>query len=167
MMRMYDTNNLIQTWQPRILRIRATISGLDHPCIPFALLKYDPLPPFLRSKDITSNLVQPCIRGIYCTYETWQRAFAALSEEQRFFLYAWSASGKASPRVVQEAALIIGIATPGPHYKRWLTTGALRRQGEIVAWRVEIAMLPSSERVAEIVLSEENMLRLLSYASST
>jgi hypothetical protein len=156
---MYDTDNRIRTWQPRILRVRATISGLDYPCIPFALLKHDPLPLFLRSEDISSKTG--------CIYEAWQHTLGALSEERCFFLYAWSASNKASPKVVQAAALIVGVAAPGPRYKRWLTTCALRRQGEIVAWRVEIAMLPSSERVTEIVLGEANMLRLSSYSSST
>ena len=142
-------------WKPRILRVRTAISGLDSLCIPFAILKHDPLPPFLRLLG----------GGKYCAgtlaaCEAWQQAFAALSEEQRFFLYAWSANGKASPRMVEAAALIVGIATPGPHYKRWLTTCALSRQGEIIAWRAEIATLPTSERVTEIVLSEENMLHL-------
>lgn len=157
-MSMYDTDNHIQVWEPRVLRIRATISGLDNPCIPFAILQHDPLPPFLRrTKEQFIGTLTMC--------ELWQRAFAALNEEQHFFLYAWSANGKASPRMIEAAALIVGIATPGPHYKRWLTTGALIWHGEIVAWRAEIAMQPEQRRMTDIVLSEENMLRLESYAS--
>lgn len=157
---MYDTNQRIQIWEPRVLRVRATISELDNPCIPFAILKHDPLPPFLRrTKEQFIGTLTMC--------ELWQQAFAALNEEQRFFLYAWSANGKASPRMVEEAALIMGVATPGPHYKRWLTTGALSRHGEIVAWRAEISMQPEQGCMTEIVLSEENMLRLSSPHPST
>lgn len=155
MMRMYDTDYRLQTWEPRILRIRAAINGLDSLCIPFAILKHDPLPPFLYQCGAGEQRT-----GTLSACEAWQQAFVALSEEQRFFLYAWSTNGKASPRMVEAAALIVGIATPGPHDKRWLTTYALSRQGEIVAWRAEIAMQPASKRVTEIVLNEENMLRL-------
>jgi len=157
MMRMYNTDHRGQTWEPRILRVRATISGLHSLCIPFAILMHDPLPPFLRLRDTTEHAAETLTAG-----ELWQQAFSALSEEQRFFLYAWNTARKASPRMVEAAALIIGVATPGPHDRRWLTTYALSRQGEIVAWRAEIAMLPAPERVTEIVLSEENMLRLCS-----
>lgn len=157
MMRMYNTDYRVQIWEPRILRVRTAIRGLDSLCIPFAILKHDPLPPFLHQRGAREQRA-----GTFTACEAWQQAFAALSEEQRFFLYAWSAPCKASPRMVEAAALIVGIATPGPHYKRWLTTYALSRQSEVVAWRVEIAMLPAPERVTEIVLSEENMLRLCS-----
>ena len=187
MLKVNQINHNIAAWEPRILRIRATISGLDNPCIPFAILKHDPLPPFLRLRDMMPILEDCCSRGIYdastqsqayelgginaaatpTMSELWQQAFAALNEEQRFFLYAWSASGKASPRTIEAAELIIGVATPGPHYKRWLTTGALCRQGEIVAWRAEIPMQLERECMIEIVLSEENMLRLSSSHPST
>ena len=154
-LRVNHINHNRPIWEPRILRIRATISGLDSLCIPFAILKHDPLPPFLHQRGAREQRA-----GMLTACEAWQQAFVALSEEQRFFLYAWSANGKASPRMVEAAALIVGIATPGPHDKRWLTTCALSRQGEIIAWRAEVATLPTSERVTEIVLSEENMLRL-------
>ena len=159
-LRVNHTNHRIQTWEPRILRVRTTISGLDSPCIPFAILKHDPLPPFLRLRDTTEHL-----EATLTACELWQQAFSALGEEQRFFLYAWSALDKASPRLVLAASLIVGVATSGPYYKRWLTTYALSRQGENVAWRAEIKMPPAPERVTEIVLSEENMLHLSPYAS--
>lgn len=161
----------IAAWESRVLRVRTTISGLDNPYIPFAILKHDPLPPFLRAQNgKPAGAIEPAPSKLDCAAtlsvcELWQQAFAALNEEQRFFLYAWSANGKATPRMVEAAALIVGIATPGPHYKRWLTTGALIWHGEIVAWRAEIAMQLEQRCMTEIVLSEENMLRLESYAS--
>jgi hypothetical protein len=134
--------------QSRIVRIRTAIEGLDTACIPFAVLKEDPL----RAFETLS-------------YDAWQRLFIPLCPDQLFFLVVWSSVPSASMRLVQAATFTIGIATPGPLQKRWLTTFAIQRQGEFVAWCEEIDMSPmkvmGQAPVSEIVLSQANMLRLI------
>jgi hypothetical protein len=140
-----DAPSAYSTYLPRIVRLRTTIQGLDTTCIPFAILKEDPLPAFESSP-----------------YETWQKLFASLQSDQIFFLVAWSAVDSASRRLIQAATFTIGITMPGPLQKRWLTTFALKRQGEFVAWCEEIDMSHEMGQVliSDIVLSQENMLHV-------
>ena len=55
-------------------------------------------------------------------------------------MVAWSALSGASPRIAPMVGLTCGIATPGPSFKRWITTGALESGAELVAWCEEIDM---------------------------
>jgi hypothetical protein len=131
---------------PRVVRLRATIEGLDTSCIPFAVLKEEPR---LAFESVS--------------YESWQKLFTSQRPDQIFFLVAWSSFAKTSSRLVQAAAFTIGIATSGPLQKRWLTTFAVKRQGEFVAWCEEIDMSDDGigqGLILEIVLSQKNMLYL-------
>jgi hypothetical protein len=138
-------------WSPRIVHLRADITGLDDPTIHFAFLKYSPLANF----HLLLAQGRPVI-------ESWLAPFSALSIDQVFFLYAWSSILRASPRVAHQSGLSLAIMTPGEDYKRWLTTFPISRQGKWVAWCVEIAMRYEGGEVnaLEIVLSEGNMLLL-------
>ncbi len=133
------------TFLSRIVRLHATVQGLDTACIPFAVLKEDPL-------STHESL----------SFEGWQKSFTSLHADQSFFLVAWSSVTTASRRLIEAATFTIGIATPGPLQKRWLTTFALKRQGQYVAWCEEIDMADRMGQASfsEIVLSLENMLRL-------
>ncbi|MGI9057026.1 MAG: hypothetical protein ACR2H5_00415 [Ktedonobacteraceae bacterium] len=153
-----------EAWLPRIIQVRTTITMLDTALIPFVLLKEDPIPvvehcieTYLQSSTIQSNIQQIAI-------DAWNKPFAELSCNENFFIYAWSAEHSASPKVTHQAKLSMGIATPGPSYKRWFTTRAVPRQQTLVAWCIEVDMRKAAngEIVSEIVLSEENMICLLS-----
>lgn len=145
-------------WSPRIVHIRTAITRLDQPVVPFAVLKYDP--------RIGMSFEQAS-RRIYSGHTIddiqawWNAPLRALSSERRYFLLAWSAIEGAPPRVAQAASLTFGIATPGPSYKRWITTSALEYRGELVAWCEEIDMTGVQEDIIEVILSEERMIRLL------
>lgn len=151
-------------WTPRIVQIRTRISVLDSAVIPFAILKKDPLPEFQQNQEKHqqqfedhSNSNAPLkIR------DAWNDSFASLRPDQIFFIHAWSTVANAPKKVVDTAGLYFSIATPGPLYKRWLTTKAVERQGELVVWCVEIDMRCDGEmKTREVVLSEENMIQLM------
>ena len=138
-------------WLPRIVHLRADITGLDDATINFALLKYNPL----------VNFQLQLAQGHTVT-ESWLAPFSELRIDNIFFLYSWRSVPHASPRLARLSGLSLGIATPGDDYKRWLTTFPLPRHGQLVAWCVEINMRYDSGKVdaMEIVLSEGNMLLL-------
>ena len=138
-------------WSPRIVHLRADITGLDDAIIHFGLLQSNPLPDYQFLHDQGGLAI-----------DTWVAPFGALRIDQIFFLCAYSSLPHASTRVARLAGLSLGIASPGDEFKRWLTTFPLSRQGEWVAWCVEIDMRYNSEKMkaVEIVLSEENMLLL-------
>jgi len=157
------------TWIPQIIQLRTTITGLASPLLPFALLKQNPLPIVQRYLEALpqSSLMQTDIHTI--AMEAWNQPFISLSAEQNFFLYAWSAVPGISPKIVQRAALSLGIATPGPAHTRWFTTRPVVRQQALVAWCIEIdfGAAASGGTMPEIVLSAENMLCLLPTNTST
>lgn len=149
------------TWSPRIVYIRAAIAQLDTPYISFLVAKENPL----------SNLdYDQQARLLYFRQEDsaqairdrWNAPFQTLPDSQRYFLVAWSSVAGISPRVTALAGLSFGIATPGPYYKRWITTAAMERRGELVAWCEEVSMLGIQEEVIEVEFTEERMIRLLS-----
>lgn len=138
-------------WLPRIVHIRADMTGLSDATIHFALLKSNP---FVNYQLL---LAQNCT-----VTEAWLTPFSSLRIDQIYFLYAWSSVHNASPRVARLAGLSLAIATPGDDYKRWLTTFPISRHGKLVAWCIEIDMRYDGEKTGamEIVFSEGNM-RLL------
>ena len=146
----------------RIASIRATVSNVDYPMIPFAVLKDDPRPAFQQWKETYLHAIEEQDNALRAVCEAWNRAFVSLRPEQLFFVCAWASVPEAPALVVQVSELIFGIATPGPHRKRWCTTRAVTHQGELVAWCHEIDMSEeASGQVAEVVFSEEQMLRLI------
>jgi hypothetical protein len=146
----------------RIAYIRAMVSGLDYPMVPFAVLKDDPRPAFQQWMEAYQQAIESQENTFRAICESWNRPFVSLKSEQLFFVCAWDSVPKAPPLVVQASGLIFGIATPGPHRKRWCTTRGVTRQGELVAWCCEIDMSEEACRqVAEVVFSEKNMLRLV------
>ena len=147
-------------WSPRIVYIRADIARLASPLIPFAVFKDNPLLNFHAAREARRPYTQLENAG-EVVESLWHQPFMTLTEAQRYFLVAWSAVPRLAPSVASQAELAFGIATPGPYYKRWLTTRAVGFQGEPVAWCVEIDMLGEQEEVLEITLTEENMQRLL------
>jgi hypothetical protein len=155
-----EMDTLAPRWSPRIVYIRADITHLASPLIPFAVFKDNPLSGFHTAREAR----QPFTRlenVAEMVTSLWHQPFTALPDEQRYFLVAWSAVPRISPRVVPLAELAFGIATPGPNYKRWITTCVASYQQEPVAWCIEIDMLGEQQDVIEIVLTEENMQRLL------
>lgn len=155
-------------WSPRIIHIRAAVSGLDSPCIPFAVLKDDPMPNFrcYLEANVERFNGQDSAHLAAAIEQAWNEPFAALRDDQRFFFIAWGTVPGASPIMAQLAGLSFGIATPGPHYKRWLTTYAVKKQGELAAWCEMIDMRGVQEELVEIVLSEERMIRLMPASSA-
>jgi hypothetical protein len=142
----------------RIVYIRATVSELDDPLLPFALLKNDPLVDVQKYLD-----TQYPEEGIIAIRNAWNRPFHDLRSDQLFFVCAWSSMEHASARVMQMSGLSFGIASPGPFQKRWLVTRPVWRGDELVAWCEAIETDDASaEAIEEIVLSERNMLRLAS-----
>ena len=155
-----EMNGLAPRWSPRIVYMRAEIGHLASPLIPFAVFKDNPLLSFhaaqeTRLRDAGQEHAPEEVESL------WNQPFSALTQAQHYFLVAWSAVPRISPRVVSLAELAFGIATPGPYYKRWITTHAMSNQGEPVAWCIEVDMLGEQEEVIEIVLSEGNMRRLI------
>nr|HET6901113.1 hypothetical protein [Ktedonobacteraceae bacterium] len=153
-----------ETWLPRIIQVRTTITMLDSPLIPFAILKNDPIPVVEHYIEtyVQSSIAQSDVQQI--AIDAWNKPFAELSRNENFFIYAWSAVQDVTPKVAHQAKLSMGIASPGPSYKRWFTTRAVLRQQELVAWCVEIDMRKAANggMMSEIVLSEENMIYLQS-----
>jgi hypothetical protein len=147
-------------WSPRIVYIRAAITHLASPLIPFAVFKENPLLNFRAFRDARHLYAKP--ENAAETVEAiWNQPFAALTEAQRYFLIAWSAVSRVSSRIAPLAELAFGIATPGPYYKRWITTCAVDYEGVPVAWCIEVDMLGEQDKSIEIALTGENMQRLL------
>ena len=46
-----QAENSLPSWSPYIVSIRATVSDLDSPLIPFVVLKHDPLPGFASQRE--------------------------------------------------------------------------------------------------------------------
>lgn len=149
-----DIHALAPHWSPRIVYIRADVRHLASPLIPFAVFKNNPLLSFHAALETRQEIAAEKIELL------WKRQFGALSEAQHYFLVAWSAVPRVSQRAISMAELAFGIATPGPYYKRWITTHAVSYEGEPVAWCIEIDMLGEQEEVIEIVLNEGNMRHL-------
>lgn len=151
---------LAPLWSPRIVYIRADITHLASPLIPFAVFKDNPLLSFHAAREAHRPFAR--LENAAGVMESlWNQPFSALKDTQRYFLMAWSAVPRLSSRLTPLAELTFGIATPGPYYKRWLTSRAVRYHGEPVAWCIEIDMLGEQEKVIEIVLTARNMQRLL------
>ncbi|HLI08708.1 MAG TPA: hypothetical protein VKV40_19245 [Ktedonobacteraceae bacterium] len=145
----------------RIVSIRATVSALEYPMLPFAILKGDPRLDFQQWVEIYLPEVEGQESALRALCEAWNRPFVLLDPEQLFFVCAWSSVPQAPALVVQTSELIFGIATSGPYQKRWCTTRAVTRQGELVAWCCEIDMGEEAcKQMARVVFSEENMIRL-------
>ena len=142
---------------PRIIFIRATMSGLLYPLLPFVLLKENPLVEVQRYIEMGSVDTQDSAM-IRCA---WNKPFNAVSSDSVYFVCAWNSMPEATPRTLKAAGMTFVIGSCGPHHKRWLTTRPmLLDSGELVAWCVEIDMHTSQfERV--VTMSEENMLRLV------
>lgn len=149
-----DIDTLAPHWSPRIVYMRADVRHLASPLIPFAVFKNNPLPSFHAAMETGREIAAEKIELL------WNRPFGGVSEAQHYFLVAWSAVPRVSQTVVSTAELAFGIATPGPYYKRWITTHAVSYEGEPVAWCIEIDMLGEQEEIIEIVLNEGNMRHL-------
>ncbi len=149
-----DIHALTPHWAPRIVYMRADARCLASPVIPFAIFKHNPLPGFHAAQETRLENTLEEVESL------WNRPFDALTKAQQYFLAAWSAVPHISSRVVAAAELAFGIATPGPYYKRWITTRAVSYREELVAWCIEIDMLGEQEEVIEIILSKGNMRHL-------
>jgi hypothetical protein len=147
-------------WSPRVVYMHATVSGLASPCIPFVVLKHDPLARLVFDLE-TRCLSYSQEQTLEAVRESWDAPANELPREQRYFLMAWSAYPMASSLTVAISGLTFGIASPGPLYKRWIMTSAVERQGELVAWCEEIDMRGLQEEIIEVHFNEENMIRLL------
>jgi hypothetical protein len=148
----------LPSWTPRIVYIRASVTDLDSPLIQFAVLKHDPLPSFYSRREGLQYQQEDDSEAIR---DIWNEPLKALPCEQRFFLLAWSALSNPSPRVVSVAGLSFGIATPGPQYKRWITTRAVGYRGELVAWCEMVDMSGAQEEIIEALFTEKRMIPLL------
>lgn len=146
------------SWSPYIVNIRATVSDLDSPFISFVVLKHDPLSSFYSQREGLRYKQEDSSEAIG---DIWNKPFTTLPGEQHFFLLAWSAIPGASARVASRVGLTFGIATPGPHYKRWITTRAVGYRGELVAWCEMVDMAGVQEEMIEVLFAEERMIRLL------
>ena len=141
---------------PRVIFIRATMSGLLYPLLPFALLKENPIAEVQQyvkthNADIQHNMMMR---------SAWNKPFNVVSSDSLYFVGAWNSVPEATPRTLKAAGMTFVIASCGPHHMRWLTTRpVLLASGELAAWCVEIDMHAAEfERV--VTLSEENMIRL-------
>ncbi len=152
-----DCNN---DWSPRIVHIRAAITELDTHIISFVVLKNDPRAAASFEQE-TGRINFGQAHNLDEVRVWWDAPLHELPARQIYFLVAWSAVTGASRRIAPVAGLSFGIATPGPYYKRWITTAALEYRGELVAWCEEIDMSGVQEEIIEVVLSEERMIRLL------
>ena len=140
---------------PRVIFIRATVAGLLYPMLPFIVLKEDPLvkvQQYIKTYNVdTQN--STLMRAV------WNKSFSTISSEAMYFVCAWNAVPEATPQILKAAGMTFVIGSCGPHHTRWLTTRPMERDGELVAWCVEIDMHATPfERV--VTLSEANMMRL-------
>src|SRR5947209_19387781 len=159
-----DDQHLEQpSWSPYIVHIRATVSGLDSPIIPFAILKENPLLAFESRLASVEQQAKTQTELLTAIIDAWNMPFAALSQEKHFFVYAWSSIPGVSSRVVRAAGLYVGVATPGvsPGYARYVTTRAVQRQGKWVGWCIEIQHEMGEKRAYEVELGVENMIQFL------
>ena len=142
---------------PRVIFIRATMSGLLYPLLPFALLKENPIGEVQQYVKRHNAETHHSI----LMRSAWNKPFNMVSSDSIYFVCAWNSVPEATPRTLKAAGMTFIIASCGPHHTRWLTTRPmLRDNGELVAWCVEIDMHASQfERV--ITLSEENMIQLV------
>lgn len=154
-----ELSTLAPHWSPRIVYMRADVGHLASPLIPFAVFKNNPLLSFHAAQEswLTGGRPENTAAEVELL---WNRPFSALTEAQHYFLVAWSAVPHISTRILSAAELAFGIATPGPYYKRWITTRAVSFQGAPVAWCIEVDMLGEQDEIIEIVLSEGNMQHL-------
>ncbi len=141
---------------PRVIFIRAPVSGMLYHFLPFAVLKENPIEGIQRyiKKHKVDTQNSSMMRSI------WNTAFHALSSDAIYFVCAMNSIPEATPQMLKAAGMTFVIGSCGPHHKRWLTTRPVERNGELVAWCVEIDMHASQfERV--ITLSATNMIRLV------
>lgn len=151
----------------RVIHIRALMRGLDSAFLPFALLKHDPFVGIRayiaahKQKGYAESLTEQerTIAELVHMRNAWNSVFRELRSDQLFFLCAWSSVPGASLNVVRATGLSFMIATPG--LRRWLVTRPVWRRDELVAWceAIDPAAIPR-EMPGEVVLSEQNMLRL-------
>ena len=153
-----EAGSLALSWSPRIVYIRAEITHLSSPLLSFAVFKENPSLQF--DAAIEARRPYRSENSAEVVASLWNSPFGELTEAQRYFLVAWGAVPGVSARVVPLAELAFGIATPGPYYKRWITTCAAVYAGEPVAWCIEVDMQGEQEEVIEIMLSEGNMRHL-------
>lgn len=147
-------------WSPRIVYIQAAVTGLDSPHIPFVVLKQNPFPD-LSFDPQTRQMSDDQAQTLDAVRQRWDVPFREQPRDQHYFLIAWSAVPTAPAQVAAISGLTFGIATPGQHYKRWIMTAAVERQGELVAWCEEIDMLGVQEEAVEVLFTEESMIRLM------
>jgi len=138
---------------PRVIFIRATISGFLYPLLPFALLKENPI------VDVQQYIKMSDTQNSTMMRFAWNKLFNDISSDQIYFVCAWNSVPEATTRTLKAAGMTFVIASCGPHHTRWLTTRPMLRNGELVVWCEAIDMHASQfERV--ITLSEANMIRL-------
>ena len=143
---------------PRIIFIRATMSGILYQLLPFALLKENPLVEVQQYIKEMGNVNTQDGAMLRCA---WNKPFNDVSSDAIYFVSAWNSVPEATPRIVKAAGMTFVIGSCGPHHRRWLTTRPMvLDSGELVAWCIEIDMhAVQFERV--VTLSEENMIRLV------
>ncbi len=141
---------------PRVIFIRATMSGLLFPLLPFTLLKENPIievQQYIKTHDID-------IQNSLMMRSAWNKLFNNVSSDQIYFVSAWNSVPEASPRMLKAAGMSFVIASCGPHHTRWLTTRPMLRDGELVVWCFKIDM-HASHFESVVTLSEMNMIRLV------
>ena len=141
---------------PRVIFIRATMSGLLFPFLPFTLLKENPIVEVQRYIELSDIDTQ----NSAMMRSAWNKIFNNVSTDQIYFVGAWNSVPEASPRMLKAAGMTFVIASCGPHHTRWLTTRPMLWYGELVAWCFEIDM-HSSHLKSVVTLSEANMIRLV------
>src|SRR5260370_17922175 len=107
-------------WCSRIVYIRGALTHLASPLVPFAVFKDNPLLNFHAARESQRLYARP--ENAAEVVETlWNQPFAALTDAQRYFLIAWTAVPRVSPRVAPLAQLPFTIATPRPHFNTSFT----------------------------------------------
>lgn len=152
-----------QLYTPRILYIRTLIKGLDQPFVPFTLLKNDPSVSLgLYQQQRYEQLLKTSAIERISERAAWNSLFHELRLDQLFFVCAWSSVPNASLNVIRTAGFSLLMTSAGPQQRRWLVTRPVWRRGELVAWCeiIDTAEL-AGDQVKEIILSERNMLRLV------
>lgn len=141
---------------PRVIFIRAMMSGLLYPLLPFAMLKENPIAEVQQYIEMHTVDTQNSMM----MRSAWNKSFNAVSSDAIYFVCAWNSVPEATFRTLKAAGMTFIIASCGPHHTRWLTTRPmLLDTGDLVAWCVKIDMhTPKFERI--VTLSEANMIRL-------
>lgn len=149
---------------PRVVYIRATVSHLACPLLPFALLNQNPvvaMQQYLKLQQQAGVLHQGRQTNVSLMRTAWNRLFADVPIDHLYFVYAWNAVPGASAQLRRAAGLSFVIATPGPLYTRWLATRPVWHKGELVVWSEAIDMRHfDPKQVSVITLSESRMIRL-------